>query len=67
MTEPLPLFFTEDEVMRLHDIAHVAALQTGAKGLSLDEVTSEIFRSMARQTNRSVINQLMRPQLKLVE
>jgi hypothetical protein len=66
MTERLPLLFGEDEIVRLHSLAYATAIQTGAKVNELDEVTSEVFRSLARQANRAVISAQHHPRLRLV-
>ncbi|MBN9505032.1 MAG: hypothetical protein J0I69_03305 [Altererythrobacter sp.] len=63
----LPITFARDEVERLHSIAYAAAIQTGAKGIELDEVTSGIFRALAEQANRSVLRAREQPKLRVVE
>lgn len=63
----LPLLFGMDEIERLHAVAHTAALQTGAKGLELDETTSAIFLAMAMQANRATVRAAPTPALRLIE
>jgi hypothetical protein len=63
----LPITFARDEAERLHSIAYAAAIQTGAKGEELDEVTAAIFAALAAQTNRSIAKAQSRPPLRLVQ
>ena len=67
----IPLLFDEGEVMRLHELARLTALQAGAKdqepGGELDQLTAQIFTLLAIQTNRAVQREQSRPALRLIE
>ena len=67
----IPLLFDEVEVMRLHELARLTALQAGAKdhepGGELDQLTAEIFMLLAVQSNRAVQRKQSRPALRLIE
>jgi len=63
----VPITFSLDEVERLHSIAYAAAIQTGAKGVELDETTAAIFAALAAQTNSSIAKAQSRPPLRLVQ
>ena len=67
MNARLPLLFATDEIERLHGIAYAAAIQTGAKGEALDQVTSDVFRALAGQANADLIGAAKRPALRLIE
>lgn len=62
----MPILFDMEESARLHGIAHTAALQTGAKGEELDELTSDIFNVLASYTNYVTVKAKQKP-LRLVE
>lgn len=62
----IPILCTEDEMIRLHSLAYATAIQTGAKGYELDEITSEIFIPMLKHANREVEKAEARPKLSLV-
>lgn len=61
-----PVLGGVDEAMRLHSIAKVAALQTGAKGAELDQVIATILTTLIGQSNRGIIAERARPQLRVV-
>jgi hypothetical protein len=63
----LPLIIPEDEMIRLHSIAYAAAIQTGAKGHSLDCLTAELFTALAKQASLQVIEVQTPPSLRLIE
>lgn len=71
MDSPLPILFDMREVERLHALAYTTAQQSGAKGRELDEVISQIFRSLAKQSNRPFLRELKRkattPTLRVIE
>lgn len=62
----LPCVFGLNEMQRLHGIAYTSAIQTGAKGVELDELTAEIFASLAMQANRAEVIRNAKPALRLV-
>ena len=62
-----PILCDEGEMMRLHSLAHTTAIQTGAKGYELDQVTAGIFSMLIAQNNRGVMHEAARPQLRLIE
>jgi hypothetical protein len=62
-----PVLGGYDEACRLHEIAKTAALQTGAKGLGLDNVIASILSVLIGQSNREFIAAVTRPQLQLVK
>lgn len=45
--KPMPLLIDEEEAQRLTGIAYTAALQSGAKGMALEELASNVFRQLA--------------------
>lgn len=63
----MPVLGGVDELDRLHGIARTAALQTGAKGLELEEVTAEILFALIAQSNRAIGADQRRPNLQLVD
>lgn len=67
MADRMPIQFDLGEVERLHSIAYCTAIQTGAKGYELDEVTAGIFRALAEQANRVALEAQERPALRLIE
>jgi hypothetical protein len=62
-----PVLGGYDEACRLHEIAKTAALQTGAKGLELDNVIASILSTLLAQSNRAIIAERARPRLQLVK
>jgi hypothetical protein len=62
----LPLVCEMSEAQRLHSLAYATAIQSGAKGYELDEVTASLFTDLVEHANRSVIKDRSRPILRLV-
>lgn len=60
----MPIHCSMDEFERLHSVAYAAAIQTGAKGRNLDEVTAGVFRSLLAEANARAT---AIPMLQLVE
>ena len=64
--EGLPIICDPDEMERVHSIAFTAAIQTGARGEELDQMTSGIFRVMIGQTNRAEMKARRQQPLRLI-
>lgn len=62
-----PILVGEDEAIRLHAIAHTAAIQTGLQDYALDVLTAEIFSALVKHSNVAAMQLHRRSSLRVVE